>query len=107
MPEVGMFSTWNSHGFFTRKGNVGYFWWSHCPSTLKHEIPIVDMKTKVKRVTWLKTGKPVKFSQKRRMILLKNIPSKNPDRIAGISIFKIEFASKPACFKMGKYVIMP
>ena len=107
MPEVDMFSTWNSHGFFTRKGNVGYFWWSHCPSTDKREIPIVDLKTKVKRVTWLKTGTPVKFTQRRRMLLLQNLPRTIPDKIAEISIFKIEFAGKPACYPMGDYIITP
>ena len=105
MSQMDMLSTWNSHGFFTRKGNTGYFWWSHCPPTDKRQIPIVDMKTKVKRVSYLKTGKPIKFTQKPRKILLESMPRANPDKIAGVTILKVEFASRPRCHPMADFVI--
>ena len=105
MPEMDQLPTWMSTGFFTRKGNVGYFWCSHCWPEKEREIILVDLKTKVKRISFLKTGKPVKFTQQHRKLILKGLPAKNPDKIAGITIFKVEFAGAPRCYPMGSYVI--
>lgn len=86
------FHPWVPYGKWTLKGNVGYFWCRHWPG---REVHIVETKTRVKRVTYLKTGKPVKFSWKPGHIVLKGLPAKNPDKLAYTTIFRIEFAGKP------------
>ena len=86
------FHPWLKYGKWTRKGNVGYFWCRHWRG---RELVIVDQKTKVKRITFLKTGKPVKFTQEPGKLVLKGLPQRAPDRIAHTTIFKIEFEREP------------
>jgi alpha-L-fucosidase len=80
-------------GWWTRKGRTGYFWCSRWPGS---ELSIGGLKTKVKRVSLVPTGRRVKFTQEPRRLTLKGLPRKNPDRIAGVSLIKIDFAGKPA-----------
>jgi len=94
---------WLTTGFWTLKGNVGYFWCSHAwPG---RELVMVDLKRKVRRVPLLKTGKSVRFTQTPTRLILKGLPSRNPDRIAGITVFKVEFAEAPAVIDRPGYVI--
>ena len=86
------FHPWLKYGKWTRKGNVGYFWCRHWRGK---ELVIVDEKTKVKRISFLKTGKPVKFTWEPGKLVLKGLPEKDPDRIAHTTVFKIEFAGVP------------
>jgi len=86
------FPPWMVQGKWTLKGNVGYFWYRQWVGT---ELVIAEMKTKVRRITYLKTGKPVRFTRKGDTIVLRNLPPRNPDRIAGTTVFRIEFAGVP------------
>jgi alpha-L-fucosidase len=79
-------------GWWSRRGNTGYFWCSRWPGS---ELAIGGLKTKVKRVSLVPTGRRVKFKQEPRRLTLKGLPRKNPDRIAGVSLMKIDFAGKP------------
>ncbi|MHC4985249.1 MAG: hypothetical protein ACYTFO_03745, partial [Planctomycetota bacterium] len=51
--------------------------------------------TKLKSARYLDTGKPVKFEQKGPHIRLKNLPKACPDKLTGIPVIELEFASKP------------
>ena len=86
------FHPWVPYGKWTLKGNVGYFWCRHWPGKKLH---IVETRNRVKRITFLKTGKPVKFDWKPGLLVLKGLPGKNPDKLAYTTIFKIEFVGKP------------
>ena len=58
---------------------------------------LVDVRTRVERVSFLKTGKPVRFRQDRRegTLTLVDLPEKAPDKIAHTTVFKIEFERVP------------
>jgi alpha-L-fucosidase len=79
-------------GWWSRRGNTGYFWCSRWPGS---ELAIGGLKTKVKRVSLVPTGRRVRFTQEPRRLTLKGLPRKNPDRIAGVSLIRIDFAGKP------------
>jgi len=89
------FHPWIPYGNWTRKGSVAYFWCRHWPGK---KLVLVDVKTPVKRVSFLKTGKAVKFSQdpKEGTLALAGLPEKDPDRIAHTTVFKVEFQRIPS-----------
>jgi len=86
------FHPWLKYGRWTRKGNVGYFWCRHWRG---RELVIADEKTAVKRISFLKTGKPVEFTWEPGKLVLKGLPAKDPDPIAHTTVFKIEFDGVP------------
>jgi len=86
------FHPWLKYGKWTRKGSVGYFWCRHWRG---RELVIVDERTRAKRISFLKTGKPVKFTWEPGKLVLKGLPEKDPDHIAHTTVFKIEFAGVP------------
>ncbi len=80
-------------GWWSRRGNTGYFWCSRWPGS---ELAIGGLRSKVRRVSLVPTGRRVRFTQEPRRLTLRGLPKKNPDRIAGVSLIKIDFAGKPA-----------
>jgi hypothetical protein len=58
---------------------------------------LVEVKTPVKRVSFLKTGKEVKFRWDPRegALVLRGLPEKDPDRTAHTTVFKVEFVRVP------------
>jgi alpha-L-fucosidase len=86
------FHPWLKYGRWTRKGNVAYFWCRHWRG---RELVIVDEKTAVKRISFLKTGRTVKFDWQPGKLVLKGLPERDPDPIAHTTVFKIEFADTP------------
>jgi alpha-L-fucosidase len=85
-------------GRFTIKGNTAYFWCKHWPGS---EMTFGGIRSKLKKASFLTTGKAIKFEQTRNQLKLKGMPKSSPDKIAGITIIKLDFASKP------KYVRHP
>ncbi len=83
---------WMPLGNWTRKGKAGYFWCSRWPGS---EIVIGGLRTKVKKASLLESGKRVAFEQSRERLILKGLPRQSPDKVAGITVIKIEFASVP------------
>ena len=79
-------------GDFSARGKKVYFW---CRYWAAPQIGIGGLTSKLKSATYLDTGKPVKFEQKGPHILLKDLPKTCPDKIAGIPVIELEFASKP------------
>jgi len=86
------FPPWLKYGRWTLKGNVGYFWCRHWRG---RELVIADEMTRVKRISLLKEGRPVRFTWEPGKLVLLGLPEKDPDNIAHTTIFKIEFAGEP------------
>lgn len=74
------------------KGRTVYYWCKHWPGT--GDLVIAGLQTKVKRITNLTLSRPVKFTQQGQRLVMTGLPWACPDRIAGITIFKLECASK-------------
>ncbi len=79
-------------GGFSARGKKVYFW---CRNWAPPEMGIGGFQTKLKSARVLATGAPVAFEQKGPRILLKDLPEKCPDALAGVTVFELEFASKP------------
>ena len=86
------FHPWLKNGKWTRRGNVGYFWCRHWRGS---NLVIADELTRVKRISFVKTGESVKFTWEPGKLVLTGLPEKDPDRIAHTTVFKIEFAGPP------------
>ncbi len=88
------FHPWIPYGNWTRKKNTAYFWCRHWPGK---ELVLVDVRTPVKRASFLKTGKAVRFRQdpKEGTLTLAGLPEKAPDRLAQTTVLKIEFQRVP------------
>jgi len=76
---------------WTLKGKTAYFWCTCWPGT---ELALGGIKTKVKKASFLATGKPIKFRQTADRLVLRGLPKSSPDRIAGVTVIKLECASK-------------
>jgi len=83
---------WMPMGTWTRKGNTLYFWCHWWPGK---EIAIGGLKTKLLKASFLATGENIKFEQSKDRLILKELPEKEPDKIAGITVIKMEFGAQP------------
>jgi len=79
-------------GGFSRKGKTTYFWCKHWPGG---EFAFGGIQTKLKKASFLVSGKPIKFKQTKNQIVLTGMPKTSPDKIAGVTVIKLEFASAP------------
>jgi len=91
---------WMPQGYWTLKGNHAYF---HCKNWVGSELVIGGLQTEVKRIFCITTGKDVKFYQEKDRLIMKGLPSSNPDKIAGITVFRLEFDQQPLQ-KLGAYI---
>jgi len=83
---------WMPTGQWTLKGNAAYYWCNRWPGS---ELAIGGLRNKVLKVSLLATGSPVKFEQSEDRLILKGLPASSPDKVAGITLFKMEFESAP------------
>ena len=79
-------------GGFSRKGRTAYFWCKHWPG---EDFAIGGIKGKLKKASYLVSGKRIKFKQTQHRIEFKGVPKASPDKIAGVTMIKLEFASVP------------
>jgi len=79
-------------GGFSRKGRKVYFW---CRCWPGEEVGLGGFKTRLKSATFLTTGKKIKFEQKGYRIVLKGLPNTSPDKLTGVTVVVLEFASTP------------
>jgi len=73
-------------------GRSAYYWCKHWPGN--GELVLGGIRTKIKRITNLSSGRRVPFTQGRERLVLTGLPRACPDRIAGITIFKFECAGR-------------
>ena len=83
---------WMPTGQFTTKGKTAYFWCSRWPG---EEIVIGGLRTKVVKASLLATGKRVRFKQDRDRLILSGLPRTSPDKLVGVTVIKLECASRP------------
>ncbi len=83
---------WMNTGQFTLSGRTAYYWCARWPGT---ELALGGIKTKLLRASILADGEALGFRQEKDRIVITGLPRNNPDRIAGVSVLKLEFASPP------------
>ncbi|MCE5324887.1 MAG: alpha-L-fucosidase [Planctomycetaceae bacterium] len=79
-------------GISSLRGNTSYFWCRNWPG---REIRLGNYPTKLKKVSFLVSGKEIQYEQRAKCIILKNLPPTSPDKLAGVTIIKLDFARKP------------
>ncbi|MFH1852450.1 MAG: alpha-L-fucosidase [Candidatus Neomarinimicrobiota bacterium] len=94
----------NPLGAWTRKGNTAYFWCDRWPGG---QITLAGFKTKLDRATLLANGTAIRFEQTGEHLRLLDLPAMSPDRIAGITVVKLEFAAVPRQELGFGYVLLP
>ena len=77
---------WMPTGGWTLRGNTAYYW---CRCWPGEELAIGGLRARVERASLLATGEPVAFEQTEQRLVLKGLPSANPDGIAGVTVIKL------------------
>jgi alpha-L-fucosidase len=101
LPFSGIHPAWS----FKDGGRTAFLWskqWFGDP-----EVAIGGIRTKVKRITNLTTGKVLPFTQVRERLILRGLPKTCPDKVAGVTIFKFECAGKFRQELGGGCVLLP
>jgi alpha-L-fucosidase len=83
---------WLPTGGWTLKGNTAYFWCSRWPG---EDLAIGGLETRLVKASLLATGQPLSFEQTENRLVLHGLPVLQPDRIAGITLIKLEFDAPP------------
>jgi alpha-L-fucosidase len=83
---------WGPLGSWTRKGKVGYFWCSRWPGS---QIALGGFRTKLRKASFLTTGRAIRFWQKGNRLVLTGLPKADPDKVVGVTVIKMEFAGQP------------
>jgi len=94
---------WLPLGKWTLKGRTAYFWCGRWPGS---ELAIGGLRAKLKKASLLPGGRAVRFKQEGQRLILKGLPAANPDRIAGVTVIKMDFASKPVQKLGAGYVLI-
>lgn len=84
-------------GQWSVRGNTAFFWCNRWPGK---ELTIGGFQVNVKRVSYLVSGKEIAFEQKGRQLFLRDLPEKNPDKLVGVTVIRIE-CDKPPVQKLG------
>ena len=77
---------------WTLKGRTAYFWANRWPGA---DFAIGGLRTRVKRASFLAGGRGIRFAQTRDRLVLRGLPRAAPDRLAGVTVIKLEFAARP------------
>lgn len=83
---------WSPSGHWTTKGKTAYFWCSRWPGK---ELAIGGLKNTLKAASFLADGRPIDFVQEKNRLVLKGLRATSPDKVAGVTVIKLEFATKP------------
>ena len=83
---------WIPTGGYSCKGNTLYHWCERWPGK---ELVYGGFLTKLKKASYLATGKPIEFEQRPLQIVLKGLPDECPDKAAGVCVIKLEFDGEP------------
>ncbi len=94
---------WMPTGQWTIKGNTAYYWCNRWPG---RELAIGGLQVKVQRASFLATGDPIAFEQTENRLILKGLPTTNPDAIAGVCVIKLECDAPPRQVLGAGYVVL-
>ena len=90
-------------GQWTLKGDTAYFWCNRWPGS---ELAIGGLQSRVVKATLMATGDPIALEQTENRLVLKGLPGSNPDRIAGVSVIKLECDAPPRQVLGSGYVVL-
>ncbi|MBN1673419.1 MAG: alpha-L-fucosidase [Kiritimatiellae bacterium] len=79
-------------GAFSRRGSRLFMWCRHWPG---EDFALGGFKTRLKKATFMVSGKPIRFEQQPTRILLKGLPKASPDKIAGVTVLELDFEGPP------------
>jgi len=84
---------WMPTGTWTAKdnGRTAYFWCSRWPGT---ELAIGGLRSTVRKATLVHNGKSLRFRQEKDRLVIRGLPARCPDRIAGVALIKLELKSR-------------
>jgi alpha-L-fucosidase len=99
---------WMPTGFgwpagWTLKGNTAYFWCSHWPG---EEITFGGFKTRLMKASLLTTDQAITFEQTENRLVLRGLPATQPDKIAGVTLLKLEFDAPPQQTLGNGYIVL-
>ena len=83
---------WMPAGTWTRRGKTVFFWVMRWPDD---ELAIGGLTAKLKSVKVFPDGKPLAFAQTSNRLVIRGLPKGCPDKIAGVALLQMEFASVP------------
>ncbi len=98
---------WMPTGQWTIKDNTAYYWCTRWPG---RELVIGGLRAKVRKASFLASGIPINFEQgdiaggaansanhrpMENRLVLKDLPYHAPDKIAGVTVIKLEFDGTP------------
>ena len=79
-------------GKYSRRGSTLYHW---CEWWYGKELVFGGFLTRLKKASYLATGKPIEFEQTPLRLVLKGLPVECPDKTVGICVIKLEFDGEP------------
>jgi alpha-L-fucosidase len=88
---------WVPTGSWSRRGHTAYFWCDRWPG---RELAIGGLRNKVKAVALLDGEEPLDFEQTDNRLVIKGLPKRCPDRLAGIALLRLQLDS-PLKQKLG------
>jgi len=83
---------WMPTGTWSTDGKTAYFWVHNWPG---NELVIGGFRGTVTRASLVHPRRKIAFEQRRDRLILKKLPEKNPDNLAGISVIRLDCKSKP------------
>lgn len=89
----GKLEPWVNTGFWTLKGDTGYYWLLRGYPGASFAIARVE--GKVKRISLLGTGQQLEFRQEPERLIMSGLPSICTEPDAQTPVLKIEFAEEP------------
>ncbi len=84
---------WQATGSWSLRGKTAYFWCSSYPGS---ELVLGGLRGKVLRASFVASGKKIAFAQTKDRLVLSGLPKENPDTLVGITLIRLDFASKPS-----------
>jgi alpha-L-fucosidase len=101
----GKVEAWVNTGFWTLRGNTGYYWLLRGDPSPNFSIARVE--GQVTSVTVLHTGKPVHFTQEATRLKLEGVPPLSDEPSAQSPVLKVEFATPPRQVLGAGMLILP
>lgn len=83
---------WSWTGTWTRRGKTLYFWCTRWPG---RELAIGGLTEKLVSVRLYPDGRPLRFTQTSDRLVIRGLPEKCPDRIAGVQPLELVFRKVP------------
>jgi alpha-L-fucosidase len=83
---------WMATGSWSRKGRTMYHWCSRWPGK---ELAIGGLTEKAEMVRLFPDGKPLKFTQTDNRLVVRGLPERCPDKVAGVAMIEMRFRKVP------------